>query len=96
MPICNCFCTALAEFILRTIEEELEQELIFLISYDATKKGIRDIIDISDRLIDLFIRLCLQGDGELSARKRAAHFAFLTDEEYAGMIGVFKEAFKVE
>jgi hypothetical protein len=76
---------ALSAFILKTIEEELVQELNFLANYDATKKAIQDIIDMPDRLIDLFIQLCLQGNGKLSARKRAAHFDFLSDEELVAM-----------
>jgi hypothetical protein len=38
-----------------------------------------------DRLIDLFIQLCLQNNGSLSARKRSAYFDFLTDEELLSM-----------
>jgi Fic family protein len=72
---------ALYEFINKTIEDELVEELSFLASYDNTKRAIQDIIDMPDRLIDLFIQLCLQNNGALSARKRSAHFDFLTDEE---------------
>jgi hypothetical protein len=83
---------ALSAFILKTIEEELVQELNFLANYDATKKAIQDIIDMPDRLIDLFIQLCLQGNGKLSARKRAAHFDFLSDEELVAMEQAVREA----
>ena len=38
-----------------------------------------------DRQIDLFIRICLQNNGRLSARKRAAAYAFLSDDEVARM-----------
>ncbi len=38
-----------------------------------------------DRLIDLFIKLCLQNNGRLSARKRESHFGLLTDGELANM-----------
>ena len=76
---------ALYEFVTKTIEEELEQELCFLANYDNTKKAIQDIIDMPDRLIDLFIQLCLQNNGSLSVRKRTAHFDFLTDEELSNM-----------
>ncbi len=85
---------ALSEFILKTIEEELVEELSFLASYDTTKKAIQDIIDFPDRLIDLFIRLCLQSNGTLSARKRAAYFDFLTDEELAAMEQAVKDSYK--
>lgn len=84
---------ALSEFVRRTIEEELVQELDFLANYDATKKAIQDIIDMPDRLIDLFIQLCLQGNGKLSARKRASHFDFLTDEELDAMERSVKDSY---
>ncbi|WP_179953470.1 hypothetical protein [Desulfobotulus mexicanus] len=38
-----------------------------------------------DRLMDLFIQLCLQNNGRLSVRKRAAFFEFLADEELFDM-----------
>ena len=76
---------ALYEFVHKTIEEELVEELSFLANYDNTKKAIQDIIDMPDRLIDLFVQLCLQNNGSLSARKKSAHFDFLTDEELAAM-----------
>ena len=76
---------ALADFVSQTIDEELVNELRFLANYDDTKRALQEIIDMPDRLIDLFIQLCLQNNGRLSARKKAAHFSFLTDEELAAM-----------
>ena len=84
---------AMSEFIRETIEGELVQELDFLASYDATKNAIQDIIDMPDRLIDLFIQLCLQGNGKLSARKRSSHFDFLTDEELDAMERAVKDSY---
>lgn len=84
---------ALYEFITKTIEEELVEELSFLANYDNTKKAIQDIIDMPDRLIDLFIQLCLQNNGNLSARKRSAHFDFLTDVELAAMEQALKDGY---
>ncbi|WP_211221136.1 hypothetical protein [Desulfotignum balticum] len=46
---------ALYGFVIKTIEEELVKDLRFLANYDNTKKAIQDIIDMPDRLIDLFI-----------------------------------------
>jgi hypothetical protein len=43
--------------------------LAFLANYDATKHAIRNIVDMPDRLIDLFIRFCFQNNGRLPARK---------------------------
>jgi hypothetical protein len=76
---------ALFRFVERTIEAELAEELAFLSNYDRTKKAIQEIVDMPDRRIDLFIRACVQNHGRLSARKRAAHFASLTDEEVGRM-----------
>ena len=84
---------ALCEFVSKTIEEELLEELSFLVNYDNTRKAIQDIIDIPDRLIDLFIKLCLQNNGSLSARKRSAHFDFLTDEELVDMEQAVKNGY---
>ena len=68
----------LADLINQTIDEELVNELRFLTNYDETKRALQEIIDMPDRLVDLFIQLCLQNNGRLSARKKAAHFSFLT------------------
>ncbi|MFT3741575.1 MAG: Fic family protein [Gammaproteobacteria bacterium] len=72
---------ALYDFVKLTIEQELVEELNFLASYDKTKQAIQEIVDMPDRLIDLFIRICLQNKGRLSAKKREAYFEFLTDAE---------------
>lgn len=75
----------LYKFIIKTIEEELVQELNFLVNHDNAKIAIQNIIDMPDQQIDLFINLCLQHDGHLSARERSDLFAFLTDKELADM-----------
>jgi len=84
---------ALFEFVELTIKHELVEELNFLASYDKTKQAIQKIVDMPDRLIDLFIQLCLQGGGHLSSRKRESHFNFLTDDELAGLEIAVKSVF---
>lgn len=84
---------ALYGFIENTIEEELVQELDFIASYDNTKWKIQNIIDMPDRLIDLFIQLCLQNNGRLSDRKKSTHFDFLTSQELEAMEQAVKEGF---
>lgn len=76
---------ALFRFIDQTIDTELAGELAFMANYDKTRKAIQEIVDMPDRQIDLFIRFCLQNNGRLSARKRAGHFDFLSDEEIASL-----------
>ena len=84
---------ALYKFVTKTIEEELVEELSFLSNYDNTKKAIQDIIDMPDRLIDLFIQMCLQNNGSLSARKRSSHFDFLTNKELTAMEQAVKDGY---
>jgi hypothetical protein len=76
---------ALYAFVELTIEHELVEELDFLTNYDKTKEAIQHIVDMPDRMIDLFIQLCLQNNGRLSATKRESHFGILTDDELARM-----------
>jgi hypothetical protein len=87
---------ALFGFIERVIEVDLAEELRFLRNYDSTKAALQEIVDMPDRLIDLFIRLCLQNHGTLSKSKRAGHFAKLTDEEVAQMEAVVRRAYMDE
>jgi hypothetical protein len=87
---------ALFEFIRETIEVELVEELRVLVSYDATKRAIQEVVDMPDRLIDLFIRCCLQNQGKLSLRKRKEFFGMLGDEEVAKMESAVKQAYQPE
>jgi Fic family protein len=76
---------ALYEFIHKTIDEELIQELKFISHYDASKKVLQQIVDIPDRYIDLFIRFTSQNSGRLSENKRKKYFNFLTEVEIREM-----------
>ena len=71
----------LHDFVIKTVEEELKEELDFLVSYDQVKTAIQDIVDMPDQRINLFIKLCLQNHGRLSTKKRESYFGFLSDDE---------------
>ena len=83
---------ALFKFVDQTIDAELVDELAFLAKYDEAKNAVQEIVDMPDRMIDLFIQACLQNNGRLSARKRASHFDFLSDEEVARMEEAIRSA----
>ena len=85
---------ALYDFVIQTVESELVEELSFLANYDSTKKAIQDVIDMPDRLIDLFIRICLENNGGLSANKRKSHFDFLSDDELFSMETIIRENYE--
>ena len=76
---------ALFDFVGRTIDHELVDEIRFIQMYDQAKRSIQAIVDAPDRMIDLFIRLCAQNHGKLAKGKRKAHFAQLTAAEVAAM-----------
>ncbi|MBU0505720.1 Fic family protein, partial [bacterium] len=61
---------ALFCFIEQTINTELAEELTFLANYDEAKEVLKEVVDMPDRKIDLFIRFCLQNNFILSSRKR--------------------------
>jgi len=86
--------TPLAEFLYqcveRTIHSDLEKELDFLSRYDEIKRGIKDIVDLPDRKVDLFIKCVRQNGGILSARKRETLFSKLTEKEIAQMESVVR------
>ncbi len=71
----------LATCIEKTINTDFKKELNFLTSYDKTKEALRAIVDMPDKLLDLFIMLTYQHDGKLSQNKRTNHFKMLTDQE---------------
>ena len=76
---------ALFRFLETAIEVELAPELEFLARYDKSKSATQEIVDMPDRKIDLFIRLCVQNHGRLSASKRESQFAMLSDAEVRAM-----------
>lgn len=87
---------ALFNFALRTIEDELVAEIEFLASYDKTKRALQEIVDMPDKLTNLFIKLCLENNGHLSANKRESHFPSLTDEELATMEAAVREGYATD
>lgn len=82
----------LFEMIEKTLEVELPRELATLASYDRARSQLQEIVDLPDRKMDLFIRLCMQNNGKLSAKKREEHFSMLTDDEIERMERVFSES----
>lgn len=85
---------ALFRFVEKTIDTELIEELEFLAKYDKIKTAIQEIVDMPDRKIDLFIRLCLQNKGRLSTRKHVSHFDFLSEDEITRMEQVIQSDYR--
>jgi hypothetical protein len=82
---------ALFGFIKDTINTEMATELEYLALFDSSRELIREIVDMPDRRLELYIRLCLQGKGHLSKSKRGL-FAELTDNECRQMEDAVRSA----
>lgn len=79
--------------ILDTIDSEMEAELEYLRNYDRARFVIREIVDMPDRLLDVFITISLQNRGKLSGKKRKSIFSMLTDEEIEKMENCMQKIF---
>jgi len=93
-------CTELTritiDFIRETIETELPSELRYLTMYDEVRARMRDIVEMPDRHVDLFIKLVRQNGGALSKKKRKLpEFEVLTDAEIGEMEGVIREILEI-
>jgi Fic/DOC family len=77
--------TNITEYLFACIEETIDvhlaKEINFLVNYDKAKQSLKDVVDMPDNLIDLFIRCVQQNNGKLSEKKRQRYFYMLTGEE---------------
>lgn len=80
-------------FIETTIEKELVSELDLLINYGKAKSCMQEVIDMPDRMIDLFMCICRENGGKLSQNKRRSLFHKLTDDEVAILEKCVKDSF---
>lgn len=62
---------------------------------DRVVKGVRDILDMPDTMVDKFIQFMLQNDGKLSKAKRTKEFSQLTDEEVVAMQDLVRETYEI-
>jgi Fic family protein len=89
--------TKMAEYLYavieKTIEVDLVNELEFISHYDLAKSEIKEIVDMPDNKIDLFIKLSLDNHGALSKTKRKNFFSFLTDTEVTKLEEIIKKTF---
>lgn len=78
----------LYECVDKTVATDFKEELAFLAEYDTIKHQCKEIVDMSDQRIDLFIKCVRQNNGTLSSRKRETHFKMLTEDEIKKMENV--------
>ena len=78
------FAEYLYDRVADTVRRDLEEELEFIAVFDRAFEAVREIVDMPDRRASLFVRLCMQNGGRLSAAKRP-RFPELDDAEVAAM-----------
>jgi hypothetical protein len=87
--------TKFVEFLYECIEEtiriDLSTELEFIAVFDEACLLVREIVDLPDRRLHVFVKACLQNDGRLSKAKRRL-FEDLTDAEVHQMEAAVAQA----
>lgn len=80
--------TPAAEYLYSTVERaidvDLRDEIDFLLRYDAAWRALREIVDMPNRRLELFLKLCLANQGQLAKGKRG-QFPELRDDEILRM-----------
>ena len=79
----------LYECIETTVERDWPEELSYLEAYDRFAAGVKQIVEMPDRVVDRLHRFLRQNAGTLSARAREKEFAALTREEVASIEAFF-------
>jgi len=74
------------------ISQDLPNELDFLQNYDEAKELMKQRVDMSDKLIDLFIRFTHQNNGIFPKRRRTT-FRMLKDDEIEALQCIFQDVF---
>lgn len=76
-----------------TVENDLQNEIAFLIGFDKARSQLNDLFDWPPHSLDLFIRLVHQNNYELSQTKKQSHFEWLSDDEVANFQSIVKVSF---
>ncbi len=65
----------------RTVEEDLQQEINYLLSFDTAYKQLNEEFDWPAHSLELFIRVVEQNGGNLSKKKCHSHFDWMNKDE---------------
>ncbi len=91
-------CTDAAEFLYgcvqKSVEHDLPNEIDYLRRFDEAMAGIRQMIDMPDRLAQNLILFIRQNDGVLSNKRRKGEFSQLADTEVKRLETMINKAFE--
>lgn len=77
----------------RTVQQDLQQEINYLLGFDAAYKALNNFLDWPSHSLELFIQVVHANQGALSASKRKSHFYWMKDDEIATAEICVQEAF---
>lgn len=89
------FAEYLYDRVADTVRRDLKEELGFVAVFDRAFTAVREIVDMPDRRASLFVRLCMQNSGRLSASKRT-QFPELSDAEIAHLEAQVQQVISAE
>ena len=87
-------CEFLFKCIERSIDRDLPDELAFLEHRDAFHRRVTELVDMSERTLDLLLRFLKQEHGLLSKRARTNEFAALESDEVQQIEDIYAELFR--
>lgn len=65
----------------RTVEEDLQQEIDYLLGFDRACQKLNQLLDWPNHSLELFVRVVHQNKDTLSKTKKQSHFSWMTDPE---------------
>ena len=89
------FAEYLYDRVADTVRRDLKEELGFVSVFDHALAEVREIVNMPDRHASLFVKLCMQNGGRLSASKRDL-FAELTEDEIGTLEASVQAAMQAE
>jgi hypothetical protein len=89
--------TEQAEFLYRvlerTVEEDLPQEISFLLGFDRACQQLNQLLDWPNHSLELFVRVVHQNNDTLSKTKKQSHFSWMAETEVSEAEAIVVRAF---
>ena len=89
--------TEQAEFLYRvlerTVEEDLQQEINFLLGFDRACQQLNQLLDWPNHSLELFVRVVHQNNDALSKTKQQSHFSWMTESEVSEAEAIVASSF---
>lgn len=77
----------------RTVEQDLQTEIDFLLGFDKACQALNQLLDWPDHSLELFVRVVHQNSGQLSKTKQQSHFHWMTPDEIKQAEDLVRQAF---